>query len=427
MTDRFVGYHVGSSIPGLRAGPSKVMVTPQTPLPVLPTYGAGAPLIDKFGRVRVSNPQTTFNGFALRDKNPLVWVEEITGGGTSTHQTNKASVRLEVSSDGDRVIRQSRGWIPYQAGKSDLFMFTADPGGQQTNVTKRAGRFDGRNGIFIQLDNDGLSFVVRSYVTGAAVDTKVAQADWNIDRMDGSGPSGITLDPSGTQIFFADFEWLGVGTVSFGFVVDGLLVYCHDQHHANTGLSAVYMSQATLPMRYEISQSGSGSGYMEPICATSIREGGEAEPGNARSVQRGASVAVGSGSPEQIIALRSGSYGVWSKVTDVSSICTTANGQYEWFLVLNPTFTGGSAASWTAVTGSEIEYDITRDGVWNGGGYVIASGLANTNYGGSFQRAITADTFALGYSVDGTSDEMALIVNPLSNLSLRGGVSWLEI
>ena len=427
MTDRFVGYHTTRSTPGLRAG-EKVMVTPQTPLPVIPTYGNGAPLVDKFGRIRVSSPQTTFNGFTLRDKNPTTWVEELTGGGTSTHQANKAAVRMEVSSDGDKVVRQSRVYIPYQAGKSDLFMFTANPGGQHIGVTKRAGRFDSNNGLFVQLDDDGLSFVVRSYVTGAAVDTKIAQADWNIDKLDGTGDSGITLDPTGTQIFFADFEWLGVGTVSFGFIVDGLLYYCHDQHHANTGMSAVYMSQATLPMRYELFQTGAGDGgWMEPICSTSIREGGEAEPGSAHSWQRDAVTAIGGGSPEQVIAIRNGSVGMWSKVTDVSCLSTTPGAEYKWFLVLNPTFTGGSAASWQSMNGSEVEYDTTRDGVWDGGGYVIASGLASTSSAGVFQRNITADTFALGYAADGTADVMALIINPTSNESFLGGLSWLEI
>lgn len=414
---------------GEERSPRRVNVSPTTPLPVALTYGFSerSPLIDQFGRIRVSSPQTSFNGLNLRGKNlGDIWVEELTGTGASAHRTNEASVRISTAADGDRVVRQSRVYIPYQAGKSDLFLLTAAPNGAEVNVTKRAGRFDDKNGCFVELDTDGIRFGVRSYVTGAAVDTKIDQADWNVDKLDGTGRSGISLDTSGTQIFFVDLEWLGVGTVAFGFVIDGALVYAHLEHHANLGAQVVYMSQATLPMRYEIEQAGAGSGHMDCICSTVIREGGDFEPGVSRSYPRTATTSISSGQAEQVVAIRNGAHGVFSKVTAVSAICTTANGQFTWYLVLNPGFTGGSAASFQALEGCEVEYDITRDGVWDGTGIIVASGDGNTSQGASIPRSVLADSFALGYAVDETPDEMALIVHAHGNLSVRGGLSWLE-
>ena len=81
---------------------------------------------------------------------------------------------------------------------------------------------------------DGVNyFVRRTFVSGSAVDAdEIAQSDWNTDKLDGTGPSGIILDESKAQILWWDFEWLGVGTVRCGFVIDGLFRTCHVFNHA---------------------------------------------------------------------------------------------------------------------------------------------------------------------------------------------------
>jgi hypothetical protein len=119
--------------------------------------------------------------------------------------------------------------------------------------------------------------VIRSYTTGIAVDTKVAQSSWNGDPLDGSGPSGITLDPSLVQIFWLDVEWLGVGNVRTGFVINGQFIVCHTFQHANmVGNTKVYMTTATLNPRYEITNTGvtGTSSTMKQICSTVMSEGG---------------------------------------------------------------------------------------------------------------------------------------------------------
>jgi hypothetical protein len=54
-------------------------------------------------------------------------------------------------------------------------------------------------------------------------ETVVPQTNWNIDKLDGTGISGITLDISKAQILWMDIEWLGLGTVRIGFVINGNL------------------------------------------------------------------------------------------------------------------------------------------------------------------------------------------------------------
>lgn len=409
----------------------RVPVTRQTPFPVAVSYGEGQPIVDAFGRLRVSNPVTIFDGRAVRTKNPIVWTEAITGAGTSTLRTNEASVRIATAGSGDKVVRQSRWNIPYQPGKSDLLFQTFAPNGQQTNARKRAGRFNDNNGCFLEWTDTAINFVVRSKATGSVVDTKVEQANWNLDRLDGTGPSRKVLDLNDTQILVVDFEWLGVGRVRFGFVIDGLIFYCHEALHANNGLSTVYMSTATLPIRYEVEQLGAGTAFMDCICASLIREGGEVDPGVPRGRVTASTKSVSPGSPQSLMRLRLDSLDVegFAKVTGVDAITTTDRGQFKWWLVLNPTFTGGTPASFVDETDSILEYDVTGTGVWNNDGYVVTSGLATTAGGGiSLQEDPRANAYALGVGADGAADVLALIVDPLGAgaLAFHGCMNWIE-
>ena len=143
-----------------------------------------------------------------------------------------------------------------------------------SGIITRMGLFDDNNGIFLQRSNNTISLVVRSNVSGSPSDSNYAtQANWNIDKMDGTGLSGLTLDFSKSQILTFDFEWLGVGCVRVGFVVDGNVFYCHQFNHANN-ITGVYMSTPNLPLRYQIENTGSGiASSIECICCAVLSEG----------------------------------------------------------------------------------------------------------------------------------------------------------
>ena len=157
----------------------------------------------------------------------------------------------------------------------------------KANLRQRVGYFSTDNGIFLEQSND-VYFVKRSKVTGSVVDTKIAQSDWNIDPMDGTGPSGLTLNLAYPQIFWIDIEWLGVGTVRMGFVVNGQFVHCHSIHHANLSSSpaGAYMQTAILPVRYEIENTAAtaSSSTLKQICSTVISEGGYELAGKMRTI-----------------------------------------------------------------------------------------------------------------------------------------------
>ena len=239
---------------------------------------------DAFGRLRVSNPVTIFDA-----QNRYVDGEQFSsdnsGSGSVTYNINSSNFTLSVTGNGDEVIRQAKRVTLYQPGKSLLIMNTFAFDTPTNNLRQRVGYFTAQNGIFLEADGTTINIVKRSYTSGSAVDTKVAQASWNGDTFNGAGASGITLDVSKTQILWTDIEWLGVGSVRVGFVINGVFYVAHTFHHANS-LTDVYMTTASLNCRYEITSTGA-SGSMRQICSTVISEGGYSPTPPIRSVSSG--------------------------------------------------------------------------------------------------------------------------------------------
>lgn len=248
------------------------------PIPVTGTvsvtgaeFAFGGASVDAFGRLRVSNPVTLFDA-QNRYIDGGQFSTAAAGGGSVVYNANSSGFTLSVSGNGDEVIRQARRVNLYQPGKSLLIMNTFAFSTLAANLRQRVGYFTTQNGIFLEADGASVYIVKRSYTTGSAVDTRVAQTSWNGDTFNGAGASGITLDVSKTQILWTDIEWLGVGSVRVGFVINGVFYIAHTFHHANV-ITDVYMTTASLNCRYEITSTGA-AGSMRQICSTVISEGG---------------------------------------------------------------------------------------------------------------------------------------------------------
>jgi hypothetical protein len=248
---------------------------------------------DAFQRMRVSNPHTLINLSHNHGKIGMLVHEKLVAPGTSTHVPNESAVDLDLPTNNASasVIRQSRRYCQYQSGKSLLWMGTGvlnkKSGGNETNTAARMGLFDANNGVFFEYSAQTLKIGKRTYTSGSAVDTTVAVTAFNVDRLDGTGPSRVKIDATKANIFFIDLQWLGVGRVRFGIVVGGRLHICHCLRHANTD-DKPYMTRATLPVRYEIVATAGTSalGTMRMICSTVVSEGGLETIGIPRSIGR---------------------------------------------------------------------------------------------------------------------------------------------
>ena len=237
--------------------------------------------LDAFGRLRVSEPYTLFDS-----QNRYVDGQQFsnirTGTATVTYVQAESSFNLAIGTAlGDSVISQAYTTQPYQPGKSLLTLNTFAMGTLKANCVQRVGYFTAGNGVYFEADGTSLNLVIRSSATGVMVEDRIPQGSWNGDQLNASGPitnpSGITLNPELVQIFWSDIEWLGVGNVRAGFVINGNFIVCHTFQHANQpGNVRVYMSSATLNPRYEITNTGvtTGATTLKQICSTVISEGG---------------------------------------------------------------------------------------------------------------------------------------------------------
>ena len=237
------------------------------------TIGDG-PNLDAFSRLRVSNPLILHNNQFTYDLTPII-MEQITNGSgaTITHDTTDRCALMTFSSTptGGKAYMQSFEYLPYQPGRSQLIFVTFNMIAAVANVLKFAGYSDGVNGIEFQNNGTTNQFVIYSG-SGAGNET-VTQNSWNLDPLNGNGPSGITLDVTKTQILVIDIQALYAGRVRVGFDIGGEIVYTHEFLHSNIELHP-YIQTANLPVRCGMTCTGTVSTTMKFICSAVISEGG---------------------------------------------------------------------------------------------------------------------------------------------------------
>jgi hypothetical protein len=400
----------------------------------LVTFG-GANL-DAFGRLRVSEPFTLFdsqNRYAEDDQ----FSSSTSGAGSSvTFATNESSVNMNVGTvSGGKTVRQTFRRMPYQPGKSLLILTTFCMNVAKANLRQRIGYFDENNGIYLEKNGTSEpSFVVRTNTSGSPVNTNSAsQSSWNGDKLDGTGPSGYTLNLETVQIFWSDIEWLGVGNVRCGFVINGQFIICHTFQCANqTGKTKVYMETAILPVRYEIENTDTtaSSSTLKQICSTVISEGGYQQTVQDTIARRTALLGTISTTflPLVSIRLKSTAAGAVVLLNRVNVLPTT-NQSYEICIMKNSTLTG---ASWTSLS-TNMEYDVTAtamttsvDGIYQND-YVTSSAqgravlAAPTGYNFAFQ---------LGTSLAGVSDTFTLGIKTVSGATTGdaiGSISFYDL
>jgi len=317
----------------------------------------GGVQVDAFGRLRISSPYTLFdsqNRYAADGQ----FSSSTATDGTAVYNANKACVDMTVTtSSGSETIRQSKRVFIYQPGKSLLVLATFVMNEAKTNLRQRVGYFNTDNGIFFQVNNTTKSFIIRTYTGGSASDArKVDQADWNGDKLDGTGPSGITLDITKTQNFFTDMEWLGAGSVRCGFVLDGQFIVCHTFNNANSQ-TAVYMQTAILPIRYEITNTGAtaSNSTMQQICSAVISEGGFEEISQQYVAYVSTKKNV-STTAKPIISIRLNSSYLGAVVIPSGvSFYPEDNGYYSLFLVKNGTLTNDTWGD--TLSGGQVDVD----------------------------------------------------------------------
>ena len=392
----------------------------------------GGTNLDAFGRLRVSNPVTLFD--SQNRYLPGRQFSNVTANsGTVTYVANESSFNLNVTTaNGSSAIQQSRFVQPYQPGKSMLVMESFCMGTLIANCRQRVGYFTSSNGVYFEADGTTLYLVIRSSASGSIVEERIAQTAWNTDTLktgSGPNPSGINLDPALVNIFWCDIEWLGVGTVRAGFVIDGQFIVCHKFNHANqAGNTKVYMTTATLNPRYEITNTGvtTGATTLKQICSTVISEGGYTPATTENYTDSGIQpTRVATGNVyTALTTIRLNPAYPDAVVIPAQLDLLLTDVQYGQFqLVLNASNVAG--LTYANITNSVVQAN--NSAVQIGDGTVLFGGVTSSRD----TLTVSADVAArlqLGRQANGTPDTLTLCVgygNPNADLLWRFG--WQEV
>lgn len=355
--------------------------------PILRTT-LGPTASDAFGRFRTSDPFTMFDSFHRYGDNGKFAVSTATGG-TCVFDANVGTILSNVSGvTGSSVTRESLRIMAYQPGKSLLLMMTFVMAPAVSGLTQRVGYFDTANGLYLEQEGTDIYFVRRSSSisgNGSVTTTRVARSDWNITPLDGTGADKITLDLATAQILWIDIEWLGVGSVKMGFIINGQLIPCHEFRWANQpGSVAPYITTACLPLRNEIFNTGNTAvtSSMKIICATVLSEGGYELRGRTRSIgheitapRTTIQAQVNTLIPMISIRLKTTRTGAVVIPTNFSFAPITS-ASYQYYIIGGAITSGGSWAS--AGDDSSVEYnltptDFTANGTVLDQGFVLAT------------------------------------------------------
>lgn len=414
--------------------------------------------LDAFGKLRVSNPYTLIdlrfpsltNGVAnstFLQNNQQVCTKS-SGSFTGTYGSSKAI----LSGTGvGYYMTQTRNYGVYQPGKSLLFMASAvlDPG--NTNFTTRLGYFDSEfttsatyptvyNGLYFQISGGNISLHIKNNT-----DTSIPQSNWNVDKMDGSGPSGLNLDFTKTQLFVMDMEWLGVGRIRFGFYAYGQIRYCHQVTNVNI-LTEPYTNSINLPISHQIiCNTAAQTGSMTQICSTLISEGGYNPIGRPFTVSNGSSTVTVPTSETPLIAIRGGGVNYYHQnivPTGISIIDTSTNNNLLYRLriyLAGDTPSNNNSAVFTTYDDdrSVVEYSTGTNIVGTGSFQTSNSIILDQGYfygRGTIAFNSLSDIFSslllqVTSNIDLTSDILVLTAQKIgsNDTTVLATISWQEV
>ena len=396
-------------------------------------------VVDAFNRLKVSNPFTLFDSqqrYTLSDK----WDYVGLSGGTYSFNPTESTVSLTAGlTNGSKMYVETKRVFPYQPGKSLTIVDSFAMAQPKSGLRQRVGYFGitggvtsgtPYNGVYLQQDGLTLSICLASASLGTT--QTITQSNWNGDKFDGTGDSGVTIDVTKGNLFWLDVEWLGVGDVRTGFYIDGKPVVAHTFYNTNKN-STTYMTTACLPLRYEIENTSSQatSSTMRQICSTILSEGGYEGFSRRYNVTHSGTTPhtlTTAGTQYPLIAIRMAPDRLDSIIVPSNISVAIEPGTnnkplvVQYRILLNPTLTGNT---WETHFNGNVQYNVTATGVTGGtdiiGGYISSNGTLDVS-------SINDFNFQIGRTQLGVSDTFVLVLVPTEN-DTEGytDLSWFEI
>ncbi len=372
--------------------------------------------LDAFGRLRTSNVTSLLEYKHTYDKLPLVINEVTAGTATSVYDKPNSQVVMGVLTNNDYVIRQGVSRGIYQPGKGQIFEASFGNFQLETNVIKRVGYFTTSTSAPYNTVFDG--FFLESNGQTNTISFQVWQS--GTTTFSASSSSWLTTDYdvtninwSKTQLMFTDFQWLGVGRIRFGVVIDGQFKLFATNTGTNN-LNSVYMRSPNQPVRYEIRSVSSGAaGSFNMICSQISLEG------SINSLQKSTSVTAFTAQtkPTAYVTypivgyrLNTNYEGVNITLNDIQTLNVTTPSKADFVVTVQYNPTLSSSSSWTNISNTPIQYSLSTGQTITTEGHIII-GFLGSGTGTQVDSFEFKDNMIKpGVRVNGTPDEIWICV-----------------
>lgn len=403
---------------------------------VISGFDANGGQIDAFGRLRVSEPLTLFDSKSMYGKIDLLWDEEFSNGETVF---TGSSINLNVSGANSYAIRQTKMRFNYQPAKSHSILFTYDFEGTG-NAVKRVGYYNSHtgapynenlDGIFLEMSGERASWVIAK----DGEENRIFQSEWNFDKFDGTGPSQVNIDHERAQLAFIDMEWLGVGTVRCGYIIDGQFRAAHLFNHSNI-IQYPYILSPNRSMRYEIRGLNSETNTLRQICCSVRSEGGMNDNGilYGRDTDISSSVRVEDDVFVPLIGLRLKEDRLNTTILLQSLTVLALNyNDVVYRVEMNPTIIGpwgwspnGEYSAVEIGTGDNVNFP-SQTSISGNNGHVVYAGYFSAESDYDTKRLRNA--INLGCKINGERDTVVISVKCRVNTNddMHAAINWLEL
>ena len=404
--------------------------------PTLRTIDSQAGYTSK-NRLKISNYQTDFFNTFQYGKETDVWDESTTNGGSATWNSDTNWIDMAVNNtQGSKVIRQTRNVMRYLPGRSSQLTYAVRLQTPVVGIRRRFGLYDDANGFFFEdagvIGADGLpeyNVVVRSSTSGSMVENRIPRSQWNGDRLDGLGNSGIVADSTKAQMITFDYEWYGAGQIIVGFVINGYTYIVHTFNHANI-VTVPWSSTPFLPIRLEIENltGVAGTHYLYQGSNSLISEGEATKLGIAENITSPITGRTMSAANTfyPILSIRLKSAALKGIVLPTFfQAATVDNTSVFYKLVRNATLTGDNFVDMPDAN-AFTQYDVSATSYT--GGIDIDSGFVIAGGGGTGIRLDQSTEYQLGRGSMGTvSDTLTLAMAcPNTNKDALAAMTWIE-
>lgn len=393
--------------------------------------------IDSKGRVKVQTQETIFFNTFQYGKETDVWDEGTTLGGSAVLDASLSQVAMSVTNTaGSKVIRQTRNVQRYTPGRSQSVAFAIRLQNPVVGVRRRFGMFDGQDGFFFEdcgtVDPETgepqyACVVIKS--NGTPTVERIYRKEWNGDKLDGNGISGITANPAAQQLVNIEYEWYGAGQIVFSFVIDG---YPRVIHTVNSGnrLDGPWAKTPFLPIRLELENFGGAAGthYMWQGSNSLLVEGTVEKLGIAENILSpltGINMPV-SNTFYPILSIRLKSTALTGIVLPTYFQASTLDNTDIYYKLIRNATVNGTWANHPDPN-AFTQYNFTSTGAITDG-ISLDSGMITAGAGSSPIRIDTSTVYQIGRSSLGTvSDTLTLAVAAKQgNKNAVATMTWIE-